>query len=151
MIGKFKIVNETVRDDVAKKVAALPVDVLHEVLIHPYELDRSAEQKGYYFRIAGIIANDTGYTKAEMHDVFKVELLMPIYMADEKKVAYHQRIRAIQNAFREGAINYQMKRDLITAVTSTNDAKIKHMKALIDEVHHFAAAREIRLPVMEYA
>lgn len=150
MKGKFKIVNESVRTLVAKRILSLPLDEVHEVLVHPFKADRTAEQKGYYFRIVGIMAPDLGYRKDELHDVCKVEMLHPIYMSDEEMVEYHDLVQSLDAALKLKAIDNQKYRSLLAAITSTNNAKLKHMSALIEDVHHLAAEHQIRLPVLEH-
>lgn len=122
----------------------------YEMTLGPYELDRSAEQKNYYFRIVGIIANQLGWDRNDLHDYYKVEYLKPIYMADPKKTAYHSRIAAIESAYAAGALSERQRDALFAAVTSTNDAKVKQMREYIDCAQRHAAEMGCKLPAMEW-
>lgn len=122
----------------------------YEMTIGPYELDRSSAQKGYYFRIVGIIAQSLGWDREDLHSYYKVQYLMPLYMADLKKAAYQARIADIEAAHAAGVWSAQKRDGMFAAVTSTNDAKMKQMRELIDCVQRHAAEMGVRLPVMEW-
>ena len=121
----------------------------YEFFLGPYERNRSEEQKNYYFRVVGIIAPDLGWDKPSLHKHYKKAYLMPIFLADEKMVEYHQKVAEINQAYAARAITESLRDNLLDIVTSTKDAKMKHMREFIDDVQNHAAEYNIRLPVLE--
>ncbi|KKK97618.1 hypothetical protein LCGC14_2650970 [marine sediment metagenome] len=47
----------------------------YEVIIRPYRKQRSKDQNARYWGILSQIANETGHTTSELHEIFKADLL----------------------------------------------------------------------------
>ena len=73
---RFIIRNKTVKRVVIDYLNT--IDNYHkpyEVIVRPYKKQRSKEQNARYWGILSQIADETGHTSNELHEIFKADLL----------------------------------------------------------------------------
>lgn len=54
---------------------SLPVDRKYRITVEDYKQDKTAEQRGFFHTLCEILGNETGYTKAEIKELCKQELM----------------------------------------------------------------------------
>lgn len=119
-------------------IGALPVEPVFEVIIREYKKDISAEQRGLYFRWMGIMGNEIGLTKNDMHLQCKEDHLVPIFTRDDQD--YAEMVAAVRAT---GRANMWKK---IIKLTSITDANTAQMSEYMNEISREAAGLDIRLP-----
>ena len=72
---RFIIKNDMVKQNCIEAINKLAAEPVMCVEIKPYVKKRSIDQNSLYFMWVDIFADCFGYTKAEMHDVFRVKFL----------------------------------------------------------------------------
>jgi len=111
-----------------------------------YKESRSLSQKGLYFTWCGVISEDTGETKQEVHERLKENFLVPIYERDDPE--YREMLESLRDVYRQG-----MKRQaeavfkkIVVKKTSTNDADVDQFTEYLNEVEMDALSNNIVLP-----
>jgi hypothetical protein len=114
------------------------------VIVKKYERDKSSEQNRLYWMWVGIIANDLGYTKDELHMELKRMFLQNIYAADPiKHPGYAEMLAAAEQLGRYELING------ITRLTSITTASVRNMSEYLNEIKNHATGLGIMLPLPE--
>ena len=139
-----------VRNQAIDYVRDIPLDDLHEVIIRPYKKDRSLLQNAYYWVILTIIGKDLGYTKNELHRLYKGQFLVPIMLKHPKDYPDFCEMVAVigelsnSDKIKEAEI---LSKKVICLVTTTK-LKIAHMAEYITDIKNENI--EIRFPAPEY-
>ena len=71
---KYLIINAQVRSNACKAVMAITGDQKLQVIIEPIKEDKTAEQRGYFHVLCGILSEETGYTAGEIKELVKIRL-----------------------------------------------------------------------------
>jgi hypothetical protein len=135
---KIIVRDEPLRNRAVAVCGTIPLSEVHEVIIRPYKVDRSAAQNAYYWRILTIIGADLGLTKEEAHETFKERFLVPIFCRDDQ--GYADMYRAVVEA-RNGLAKEVVK------LTSTTKCNVAQMTEYLNDIKHEAANLGIRLPM----
>jgi hypothetical protein len=69
----FIIKNPEIRSNAAKAVMAIKGEDNMEVIIKPHKDDQTAEQRGFWHVLIGILAKELGYSPEEMKVAIKAE------------------------------------------------------------------------------
>jgi hypothetical protein len=105
-------------------------------------------QRGYYWVLCGIIGNDLGYTKDEMHQTFKERFLLNTFINDTDNhpsfVGVVDNMKIIKERCPE---QYAATRELILNGVSTMDATKANMMELLKEVLGVARNHQIKIPL----
>lgn len=126
-------------------IANLPLDPVHEIIIREAKKDISAEQRGLYFKWMGIIGEEIGQTKDEMHYQSKERHLVPIFIRDD--IEYSEMWSAMIAVRDAGmAKEADMLMRGIIKETSITRASVKQMAEYMNEIEREAAGLQIRLP-----
>ena len=102
----------------------ITLDRTISITISDAKQTRSQQQNRFYWEIVGIISNDTGYERTEMHDILRYKLLG----MKTKEVSGHE---------------YEV-------LPSTTELSVGEMAEYITGVIRFAAGLGVRLPAMEF-
>jgi len=94
-----------------------------EISIRPYKRNRSREQNDYYWALLTAIANETGHTKEEIHELMRYRFLG----MQSKEIAGHR----------------------IEYLPSTTKLKVGEMADYITQIEAWAASLGIALPYRE--
>ena len=70
----FKIINADVRKNAAKAVMDITGEQKLQVTIEPIKDNKTAEQRGYFHVLCGIMGEETGYTMGQIKELVKIEL-----------------------------------------------------------------------------
>lgn len=54
---------------------SLPTDKKYRITVEDYKEDKTAEQRAFFHTLCGIFGDETGYTKGEIKELCKVELM----------------------------------------------------------------------------
>lgn len=100
----------------------LVINEQHSIEIKPYKRNRSKAQNRLMWEWIGIISNDLGYSKEEMHDVFKVKFLEPKIIQDPSTG------------------------DTMKVPGSTKRLNTKEFTEHLEKIEAFAQMMDIRLP-----
>lgn len=73
MKRSFVLRNDDIRDRIHVAVDELPVDGSFRITIEPYRDDKTAEQRGYFHVLLGILSAETGHTVEELKQLVKKE------------------------------------------------------------------------------
>jgi hypothetical protein len=138
---KIIVRDEPLRNRAVAVCATIPLNEPHEVVIRPHKVDKTDQQRRYYFRIVGIMAGELGYEKEELHTLLKKDNLLPIFLAADDMEDF---IILYFNAVRGNCLESFLRENL-----SINRAKIHHMREYIDCILRQATNLGIRLPVEE--
>jgi len=145
MKAKLVIISPEVKARAVAIISALPLDVVHEVIIREYKKDRSAEQNALYWQWLTIIGNELGESKESVHEDMKGRFLCNIYERDNPD--YAEMLNTLRTIYREGmrdeALSLNKK---VIALTSTTTATVKQMSEYMAAIEHHAASLAIRLP-----
>ena len=116
---------------------ALKEDQVHEIILRPYKKNRSAEQNKYYWKILSIIAEYTGSTKENLHDIFKEKFLIDIYKRTKDDYVEMMGIlkKMRQNNWKRASDILKIK---IVEMTSTSDANIKEMAEYLTSIIRYS-------------
>ena len=68
---QYLLKDEARRDDVLKHIQSLNLDESYEIIVQPYKKIRSKAQNRTLWSFYKPIADYTGYTEEELHEVFK--------------------------------------------------------------------------------
>ena len=126
-------------------VAALVYFVRHlnqerkwKVVISENKPDRSAAQNRLYWVYVTIISASLGYSKDEMHEVFKLRILAPILLRDDED------FRAVWGAVEQPADDSIMK--AFIKLLSTRDLSLSQFAEYLQDIELFAIGMSIILP-----
>ena len=120
---RFIIKNDVVLSNCIKAIQDIKIEDNMQVEIKPYIKKRSLDQNALYHMWVKTIAEYTGYTQSQMHEVFKARLLPIIYReVDGKK---------------------------LTELTSTTTLNTKQFSDYMREIEAFAIENNIMLPYPE--
>jgi hypothetical protein len=75
---RFILRNEDIRRNAIRTIQDASIDKPIEVIIRKFVRHRTSNQNALYWVWIGIIANDTGHTADEIHEIFKGMFLTPI-------------------------------------------------------------------------
>lgn len=50
-------------------------DNVMQITVEPYQHDKTAAQRGFWHVLIGLLSDETGYTKPEMKNILKVEIM----------------------------------------------------------------------------
>ena len=148
MKHKIAITSEELRNRVIEIVKALPLDLVHEVIIHEHKKDRSKEQNSLYWRWLTVIGNELGESKEDVHERYKGMFLVHIYERDCPD--YADMIQSLRTVYKQGmhAEALALKKRIVE-LTSTSTATVKQMTEYLQSVENHAASLAIRLPQSE--
>lgn len=124
---------------------AISSGVMHEVVIREHKVNISSQQRKLYFLWIGIISNELGYTKEEMHLILKKKYLINIYI--EYHEGFSEMIEALRDIRNTDRKAWRLIADYVLAKTSIMDAKVKEMRLYLTDIDMFAADNDIRLPL----
>ena len=146
------IKNEMIRQNAKAIVGTIPFNKIHEVIIRPYKDDRSLLQNAYYWVILSIIGKELGYTKDELHQQYKGQLLVPIMLKyPDDYPDFCEMVSIIQGLRTSGMFK---EADLlavkIVSLVTTTKLKVPHCAEYITDIKNQAAGLDIRLPAPEY-
>lgn len=125
-----------------------PKEPLLEVIIQEHKKDRSVEQNQLYWRWIGVISEEWGWSKDEVHDNLRRRFLVPIYERDD--IGYAAMIHSIRKVYSKG-----FKEDAnamfehIVKLTSTTNAKVKQFTEYLKDIERDLASKGIILPRKE--
>lgn len=123
----------------------LPLKPKYEIEFRLYKLQRSVLQNKLYWKWITIIGNELGYTKEEMHELYKERLLIPIFIRDNEGFA--EMVGAVK-AVRGRKMKEQadiLKREIIR-LTSTTDCTTAQFAEYLTDIERDAANLSIILP-----
>jgi hypothetical protein len=127
-------------------INALPLDPVHELVTREHRKDRSAAQKGLYFIWVGVIANELGETKDDIHLRCKRQFLVPIYMRDDP-YGYGSMMMTVLDVHRLGLkVKAKQQTAQIVKLTSTNDANVDQFREYLDDIEKYYITLGIILP-----
>lgn len=148
MKHKIAIASEELRNRVIEIVKALPLEIVHEIVIQEYKKDRSKEQNALYWKWLTVIGNDLGESKEEVHERYKGMFLVHIYERDCPD--YADMIQSLRTVYKQGMHSEALAlKARIVELTSTSTATVKQMTEYLDSIEHHAASLAIRLPQSE--
>ncbi len=126
-------------------IGTMPIDPAHEVIIREAKKDISAEQRGLYFKWMGIIGEEIGQTKDEMHYQCKDRHLVPIFCRDD--IEYAEMWSSMIAVRAAGMVKEaDMLMHGIIKETSITRASVKQMAEYMNEIERESAGLGIRLP-----
>lgn len=129
-------------------IEALPMDVLHEVVIREHKKDRSKDQNSLYWKWLTVIGNELGESKEAVHEDMKGMFLCNIYERDNPD--YAEMLQTLRAVYREGMRDESLSlHKKIIALTSTTTATVSQMSEYMACIEHHAASLAIRLPFPE--
>lgn len=84
----YTLMTEEIRNSVAARIRALPIEPLITVRIETHKKRRTLSQNGLYWRWVEIIREHTGNSKTEIHDILRDMFLEPqeIWFGDQVKL-----------------------------------------------------------------
>ena len=129
--------------------AMLDKDGKLSVTVKKYDETLSDKQRRIYFKWAGIIGGELGYTKDEQHLILKERFLLNIFMQDTDNHKH--------DTLREGYCNLLIVKDArpdlyeglyrsILASVSIKNASIANMREYLTEIDNLARGLGIVLP-----
>ena len=124
---------------------AVDDDKDHEVIIREHKVNLSAQQRKLYFFWLGIIANELGYEKDELHLIMKKRFLVQIYVREHEGFA--EMVDAVRKVKAQDEQTWEVLAGHILANTSIMDAKVSEMKEYLTAIDTDAASNSIRLPL----
>lgn len=68
---QYILINELRREAAIKHIQSLDINELFEIIVQPYNKKRSLPQNKLLWAIYKPLAEYTGYTEEELHDIFK--------------------------------------------------------------------------------
>ena len=74
---RYVVGTPLIRDNAISDIRDLPLDYSHEVIIRKAKSKRSLQQNALYHKWCELLANETGYTKAQWHEYFKAKFIAP--------------------------------------------------------------------------
>lgn len=126
---------------------ALDSEKTHEVIIQEYKVNISGQQRKLYFFWLGIIGNELGYEKDELHLIMKKRFLIPIYIREHDGFA--EMVEAVKKVKAQDEATWRTLADHILSNTSIMDAKVSEMKEYLTSIDRDAAGNNIVLPLPE--
>lgn len=66
---------ESVKHGLHDCLKSLPADKKYRITVEDYKQDKTAEQRNFFHTLCEILGNETGYTKAEVKELCKLELM----------------------------------------------------------------------------
>ena len=143
-----------IRDEAIKKRAIsvindLALDPISEVVIKPYKVNLSAQQRKQYFVWCGYIGDELGNTKQEQHLIFKQKLLVPILEREDEE--YAEMVESIRDVYRQDKNKGMSFMTQVVKLTSITDriVNMQVMREYMTDVDRWAAEMGIRLPVKD--
>ena len=123
-------------------------DEVHECTIQPYKSKLSANQRRLYWLWLTHISKVLGYTKDELHQDYKKEFLVPIFIRDDKDYAQMvDSVRAIHKKGMPGHAKHLEKQ--IVKLTSIMDASTSQMTEYLEDIRLKCVGIQIQLPIPE--
>ena len=149
MKKKLILSSEAIKERAKVIIDSLPPEHTHEMILRPYKVDRTEEQRRTYWRWLTLIGNDLGYTKDEMANEYKEKFLLPIYIREDVG-NYEASVQAVKAVRGSGMVDQAntLKKQIIEG-TTTNDANVKLMAEYLTDIKHHATSLDIRLPMPE--
>lgn len=142
----FIVKSEEVIDSIADFLREeIPGETPLEVTVRPFKTNRSMSQNSLYWIWVGIIADEFGWTKEEVHEDLKGRFLSLIYERDNPVFA--ETMQAIRKVYEEGY--YQEGRSLhnqVIRLTSTTTATIKQFTEYLNDIERDAISKGLVLP-----
>lgn len=127
---------------------AMCEDDLHEIVIRPYKVDLSDQQrKLYWVWVRKYIAPAYGYEDDEMHLELKKKFLINIFTREHESFA--EMVNAVAKVKKDDPETWRVLAAHILKKTSIMDAKMKEMSEYMTKVDRFVAGDGIRLPLPE--
>lgn len=145
MKHKIVITSEELRNRVIEIIKALPLEIVHEIVIQEYKKDRTASQRGLYWIWITQIAGHFGEPKMDVHRRMKKKHLIPIYMADPDS-GMSQTVDAVREVYKQGM--KELAKTLegkITDLVSTNDTNVKQFAEYLNQIEAEAIHQGIYL------
>jgi len=143
-----------IRDDATKKralsvISGLALDPISEMVIKPYKVDLSAQQRKQYFIWCGYIGDDLGNTKQEQHLILKQKFLVPILEREDEE--YAAMINSIRDVYRQDMAEGLSFMSQVVKLTSITDKRVNMqvMREYMTDVDRWAAEMGIRLPIKD--
>jgi hypothetical protein len=121
---KFKVTSKHIRQNAVEAVSKLTSEPIMEVIIQEWKEDKTASQRGFWHILIGIMAEELGYTKAQLKVILKDEIL------GTEQVEYKGKIKDIS--------------------ASSEDEKKAGYSFLIEQTYVIAAEQGIVLPEAGY-
>lgn len=146
----FKIETE---EDIAAMAKAVLVKLTLDdkkllVTCKKYERNRSLEQNALYWKWITIISNEIGYSKEEMHEIYKEKFLLKIFCRDDKE--YMEMAKSIAALKPNNKKEYLAIRKKVINLTSTTKANISQMCEYLTSIKfHAQGELDIQLPMPE--
>ena len=94
MKKRFILRFEGQRDAICRQIMKLPADGTKVVVIMDHKTSRSLEQNSLYWMWVGIMCDETGYSKKELHDALRSHLLEPVTYPDLTTGELKSRLRS---------------------------------------------------------
>lgn len=124
---------------------AQPENPLLEVVVKLYHKDRSLLQNQLYWLWNGIIADEWGWTKNDVHAHFIKEHLVKIYERDDE--GYAEMLESVRNVHRLGMADVaKMQASYILKNTSTTSATVKQFTEYLNDIEKDMISKGISLP-----
>ena len=117
-------------------------DQLLEVTVREHQKDRSILQNSLMWTWVGIIADDLGWTKEDVHKDLRKRILSPIYERDD--YGYAATLKALRDMYSRG---YEKEaEDLFYKITSTTSATMKQFAEYLTQIERDSILKNIILP-----
>lgn len=135
--------------DVISRITAFleaqPETPLLEVVVKFHHKDRSQLQNSLYWVWNGIVAEEWGWTKNDVHLHFIKMHLVKIYERDEE--GYAAMLEAVRKVYRMGMIKEaKIQADYILENTSTTSANVKQFTEYLNDIEKDMVGKGISLP-----
>ena len=129
-------------------ILSLPDTPVYEVVIRKHKKDRSLAQNAVLWLWYTVIAGELGYTKDDMHLIYKKKYLVPIFERDDPE--YAKMIESVRTVWKAGLKkDAHSLKDQIVKLTSTTDANTKQFTEYLDDIEKDAIGQGIILPQPE--
>lgn len=124
-------------------------DIIHEVVIREYKVDRSLAQNSLYWKWLDIAGRDFGYTSDEWHDECRLMFLAKIFEANPDR--HPALIETLKNlrivAKQDMQLGVSLHRQYILGAVSTTDASVKEFTEYLNRIDKHAAENGVVLPL----
>ncbi|MBS9779918.1 MAG: recombination protein NinB [Moraxellaceae bacterium] len=142
---RFNLLNDDIRDNCVKAIwtAHEQADKPISVIITPQQETRSKAQNRLYWKWLEYFGSKTGYTKEELHLIFKKKFLAHIYARDN--VSYRNMAIAIKRLKELGMKEYKPIAEQVYEETSTRKATTKQMSEYLQAIDRFCYGKGVTL------
>lgn len=125
---------------------AYPVDVT----VKQHDSSIVSGQRGLYWRWLKPICDHTGYTKEEIHSLFKEKYFLNVYLADpDNHPTFIGIVDAMRVVYEKARGEYKTLRAAVMHGVSHLDATKENWIEVLSSVSSFAQKENIKLPVAE--